>query len=289
VIKVENYHSELSENEERKLEKNLIWIFASPRSGSTWLKKLLSYKTTSMQEFKIVVHLGGVLLDKNRDMKPDYVFNLKYKDTWNYYLRKLILNRIYSQFKGISKKIIIKETAPGGFSKVAKCVPNSKIIILLRDRRDVIDSQVDGRTYGFEKGGRFLKRPEEPLNKKIKTEYIKRQSKSWVRITKELLETYENHAKDRRYKIKYERLLNFTSSELEKLYNFLEINIPSKKLEEKVEKLKFENIPSELKGKGKGKRSASPGKWKQNFNEEEKDLMNSIMGKTLVQLNYALD
>jgi len=289
MIKVENYHDELSDNEERKLEENLIWIFASPRSGSTWLKQLLSRKTTSLNKFRIVAHLAGRLFNLEGEKKNDYVFSLRYKDTWNYYLRKLILNRIYSQIKDTSKKVIIKETARAGFSKVSECVPNSKIIFLLRDGRDIVDSQVDGRTYGYEKGGRYESGPEEPLNKKIRSDYIKRQSKNWVRITNELLETYENHSKDRRYKLNYEALLNNTLPEVQKIYNFLEIKISSKRLKDRVEKLKFEKIPPELKGKGKATRSASPGKWKKNFNEEEKDLMNSIMRKTLVQLNYAID
>jgi len=242
--------NELSESEERKLEENLVWIFASPRSGTTWLKNLLSYETASLDEFNIATHLGFEtgsaskrvkLLDFRREM-PDYIFSLRYKDSWNYYLRKLILNRIYFQFKEISKKVIIKEPALSGFSTVSECLPNSKIIILLRDGRDVLDSQTDARTYGFEKGGRFEKRTTaSPLKKNVRPEFIKNQSLRWVRLTKELLETYENHAEDKRYKIKYETLLNNTLSEMEKIYNFLEIKIQSKDLGNIVEKLKFEN------------------------------------------------
>lgn len=42
---------ELSPDEENQLEKNLVWIFASRRSGTTWLgRDLLSYKTKFMNE-----------------------------------------------------------------------------------------------------------------------------------------------------------------------------------------------------------------------------------------------
>jgi len=48
----------------------------------------------------------------------------------------------------------------------------------------------------------------------------------------------------------------------------------------------FENIPTDQKGKGKFARSASPGKWKENFNEEEQEVINDIMKETLKELGY---
>ena len=41
-----------------------------------------------------------------------------------------------------------------------------------------------------------------------------------------------------------------------------------------------------MRGKGKFARSASPGKWKDNFNEKEIQLMNEIMGETLKRVGY---
>ena len=50
----------LSEEEELALEKNLVWVFADRRSGTTWLaKELLSHQTKIMDEPLIGLHLGG--------------------------------------------------------------------------------------------------------------------------------------------------------------------------------------------------------------------------------------
>ena len=57
-------------------------------------------------------------------------------------------------------------------------------------------------------------------------------------------------------------------------------------IKEIVEKHSYKNIPSELKGKGMAIRSAFPGKWKRNFNEDEKEMMTNIMNKTLFSLGY---
>ena len=93
---------ELSFEEELKLEKKLVWIFADRRSGTTWLaNELLSYDTNSMDEPLIGQHLGrnfqikeGFARTIEIQMERDnYFFSKKFKKTWLYFLRKLILNR----------------------------------------------------------------------------------------------------------------------------------------------------------------------------------------------------
>jgi len=43
-----------------------------------------------------------------------------------------------------------------------------------------------------------------------------------------------------------------------------------------------------MKGEGKFYRSASPGKWKEHFSDEEKETMNKVMNDTLNQLKYQI-
>jgi len=198
-----------------------------------------------------------------------------------FFLRKLILNRIYAEVQSIDKKIIIKELISWGAGDIlSECMKNSKIIILLRDGRDVVDSSVEATSQdGFmtKKLG---------LNKQNRPVKIKGQSKIWTLAIKDLLKTYDMKPKDIRYKIKYEDLRKNTLEEVEKIYKFLEIDIPKNELQKIVTKFTFENLPPEQKGPGKFARSATPGKWKENFNDEEKKVMEEIMGPTLTMLGY---
>ena len=288
---------ELTSDKEKELEENLVWILASPRSGTTWLSKnLLSYNTHILNEFNITKHLGiGATFMGNKKTfmniegkRRDYIFSLEYKDTWVYYLRKIVVNRIYSQFNDASKKVIIKEPAIAGILTVSQIFPNSKIIFIVRDGRDIVDSQLDARVHGFEKGGRFQGRTSTILNKKNRDVFIKNSSKNWVRITQEILETYEKHDKNKCYLIKYESLLHNTLTELEKIYEFLNIKISKNDLEKIVNESKFEKIPTELRGKGKFFRAANTGTWKENFNDAEQNLMESIMSDMLQNLGYSV-
>ena len=285
---------ELSAEQESILEKNLVWIFASPRSGTSWLaNQLLTYQTYQMDEPHIGFHLQslGVLEDsqeiiESHKKRSSYFFCDEFKQTWNFYLRKLILNRIYVQFPDISKKIILKEpNGSFGADNLTDLLPSCKIILLLRDGRDVVDSLVDARSkkgWGAkESAGEFKN-----ITSTNRMSFIKRQSFSWKVRTQLLLRTYDKHVNNFRFKVKYEDLKKNTFQELIKIYDYIQVHISEEKIKEIVEKFSFEKIPEEEKGSGKITRFATPGKWKENFSEEEIKMMNDIMGETLKKLGY---
>jgi len=287
---------ELSENDEKILEKNIVWIFASPRSGTQWLgTKLLTFRTNVSQGPSIGLSLGSIHHETGfgdkiirqfefRGHESDYFLSNQYKRTWQHYIRKLILNRLYAQFWDLSKKIIIPD--PEGSMAadiISECLPNSKIIILLRDGRDVLDSLVDllqPNTWYTKDGKSNPIYPETRLNR------IEWLIKKWIMLIEILLKTYECHPKKNCIKIKYEDLRTNTPEILQKIYNFIGIKVPKKQLKHLVDYYSFENIPEEKKGTGKVTRTATPGKWKENFNDKEKKLLNEMMKKTLRKLGY---
>jgi len=285
---------ELTPDQESAVEKNIVWVFGAVRGGTTWLgSQLLSHQTKTLFEPKIARVLGDrrmwVLKDgKNIDRQSahdDYIFSNKFKGVWLHFLRKLIINRVYSQFPYFTFRIVMKEPLGlGGSDIISNCLPKSKIIILVRDGRDVVDSRLDAirdkNSWGVKREGN------KPLSKKQRMSFIKENSGQWVVLMEDLMRAYNNHNKNLRIMVKYEKLRNNTRLELKKIYEFLEIDIKKNELEKIVTKHSYENISAESKGIGKFVRFASPGKWKENFNKEEKELMNSIMGTTLAKLNY---
>jgi len=286
---------ELEQIEEEILEKNLVWIFGSPRSGSSWLAlQLLSHGTHSINELHLTEHLGsphvGFLdltymrwFDSCKNLKG-YFFSDMYKSTWMYYLKKLILNRINAQIGNIDRKIILKEpSAASGSDIISDCFTKSHIIFLLRDGRDIIDSIVDASQEG---GFMNLARGIAPITKHNRTDFIEYRARLWVNLVDNLLKTYEIHPDKLKIIIKYEDLLKTTKEILKQIYDFLEIKINDKELDEIITKFNFKNIPIENRGTKKFARSASPGQWKNNFNEKEKEIMEKIMRPTLDKLGY---
>jgi len=285
---------ELTKTNELTLEKNLIWVIGMHRSGTTWLgTQLLNINAHVINEWQIGHHFGstkGGLQSKkfirNFDYfqkSNNYFFSNKYKPIWIIFLRKLILNRIFAQFKDLSKKIIIKEPSSSIIPDlIVESLPNSKILFLIRDGRDIIDSNVDA----FQNGSWRTRNESELADffQKNRLDYIKRLSMSWKERTKLMIETAKKS--NNCLIIKYEELLKDTSNVLEKIYKFVDIKMNSDEILKIIEKFSFQNIPEEQKGKGKFIRSATPGLWKKNFSEKEKNIMNEIMGGYLQSLGY---
>lgn len=283
---------ELTNEQESILERNLVWIFASPRSGTSWLAlRLLTHSTLTMDEpyigdiLAIVTGKIGVnaKLYQRLKKRKDYFFSDEYSDLWKHHLRKMILNRIYGQFQNLSMKIIIKEPNGSFGSKIiSECLPNSKIINLLRDGRDILDSFLDAHS----EGGWIATRDGKVVTSDERIPFLSRLARNWDSRMKCVIETYQNHHRDLRYTVKYENLLKNTTEELEKIYKFLDIEIGKKQLEKIVTNSSFVNIPPERKGKGKSQRSATPGAWKKSFSEEEKKVIEEIIKERLLELSY---
>ena len=198
----------------------------------------------------------------------------------------LILNRVNAEVNNLENKIIIKE--PGGIigapDILLQSLPSSKMIALLRDGRDVIDSIFDAR----QQNGFMAKYGDTPIkseNRDVTIEYL---ANSWNEYIQKLLDAYNHHPPNLRYMIKYEDLLENTFTELKHLYKFIGISIPEDHIHQLVKNYSFENIPHDKKGGGKFTRTAKPGLWKDHFSEKEIQKMNTILGDTLKKLDYEI-
>jgi len=283
----------LTEEDEEILEKNLVWVFASRRSGTSWLaKELLSHNTEIWNEPLIGFHLAGELGQNSphyrmldRPHNKHYFFYDQFKSTWIFYLRKLILNRIYAQFPTFEKNIIVKE--PNGSQAadiLSECFPNSKIILLLRDGRDVINSNL----AQISDGGRTVKKKiiQKAMSPENRVDNIRIRSKKWVRLMEVLLNAYNQHNKNLKCTVRYENLRSNTVTELKKLYEFIDVKINDDELRRIIKKYTFENLPKEKKGVGRQKQFAKVGIWKEKFSSKEIQMLEDIMGDTLRKLEY---
>ncbi len=153
---------------------------------------------------------------------------------------------------------------------------------MLRDGRDVLDSVIDALAKsGWESDRGYIE-----IKQEKKIEFIKTHSKRWIRLMEILMNAYDSHPSKKRLLINYEELRKNTQEVLKKIYQFIEINISQEKIKEIEEKFRFENIPENEKGIGQFKRIARPGNLKDSFNDEEKKIIENLMGETLRKLGY---
>lgn len=276
--------SPLTEKDETTLERKMVWIFGSPRSGSTWLgRDLLNHEQNIFWDEP---YIGWFIseLRKWEEDRIDYFYSNYHKDLLVPLLRKTILFRTYSLARTLTKNIIIKEpNGSGGADLIMKSLPNSKLIFLVRDGRDVVDSMLDTHapySWNEETTGVTI------ITEEDRAHWVKEYAAKWKFYSEIVLEAYNKHDPSLRLLIRYEDLRKDTVKELQKIYDFLGITITKEELEHLVKRHQFENIDPELRGPGKFYRSATPGKWKDNFKQEEKEIMKHIMNGTLIKFGY---
>ncbi|HXR30324.1 MAG TPA: sulfotransferase [Solirubrobacterales bacterium] len=296
-------------DDQRSLESNedrLVWIFGSSRSGSTWLLRMLS-------DFAGVVpiddpHLGHHLgvwrpiplawaassepapelthLLELKSEQPGYFFAERYRESWWQPLRALIQARFEAQAEEAGSELcgpptyVVKEPGSHVAPLLAELFPRSKLIFLLRDGRDVVDSWLAAHQDGSWaiRGGAFPVAPEGRIA------LIRWLSTVWAYRTRAVLEAYEARAPGDRLLIRYEQMRDRPERSLEELCEIT--GLDAALAPDVAFRHRFERLPVSSRGPLRKARAATPGSWRENLSPPEQAAMQEALGETLALVGY---
>ena len=287
----------------------LAWIFGSSRSGSTWLLRMLSEleRVIPVDDPHIGHHLGvwrpiplawatakdppklGTLADFKRK-KRDYLFSDRYRDTWVPQLRDLISARFEAQAAqdiaavgGIDQPIVVvKEPGSHAADTIMDVFPQSSLIFLLRDGRDVVDSWLDA----YKDGSWATDEGAYPLDDTGRPALIRWQSSVWLHRTEVVQETYARTEPKRRVLIRYEEMRADPVAALERICSMLGIQASREQLDEIAGTHSYSSVPKADKGAGREIRRAEPGGWTDHMTRQEIIEMHDILADKLDELGY---
>ncbi|HEV2370141.1 MAG TPA: sulfotransferase [Acidimicrobiales bacterium] len=286
----------------RGVEQKLVWMMGSPRSGSTWLMYLLQEpsRIAVLQEPLIGTHLGmfasyivengqrglaaGVRM---RDICDDdrYFFSDRNTSAWESPLRALILRGLAPNVPLRARYVVVQEpNGSEGADLLMRVLKKSRLLFLLRDGRDVVDSVLDAYQPGSWLDQQFgIGHDLEGLGRR---RLIEREAQRWVARTEIVARAYDRHPPTRRLLVRYEDLLSDTPKNLLAVYSWLQLDPPAD-LQERVKARSFDSAPTSSKGSGQFRRAATPGLWRKNLSPEEQSWCMEIMGATLTAQGYA--
>jgi hypothetical protein len=162
------------------------------------------------------------------------------------------------------------------------------MIFLLRDGRDVVDSHADAilgeKTWWAER--KHLRANSRSPKADDRKSFIERNARRWVIRTKACLRAFDGLPDERRLLVRYEDLVADTATELRSILRWLGLEVREPQLQAIVSKHAFEAIDPSKRGPGKIFRAATPGLWRESFDEEEHELLWRVMGDTLARLGY---
>lgn len=246
---------------------NIVWIFGSPRTGSTWLLSMMAgFKGHVPWPEPLIGAIFGAAYYRKWAWQRDrtgFILGDQYKDTWLRSIRSFVLDGMSARLpEKKAEYVVIKEPNGSlGAPLIAQALPESRMIFLVRDPRDVVSS-----ILGANKEGSWhsqLGRADSQADNNP-DEFVRRQAKAYMENAGKAKEAYEAH-KGRKVVVRYEDLRNETLQTMRYLYSALEVPIDEERLRQIVEKRAWENVPEEKKGPNKRLRKATPGGWKEDL------------------------
>jgi hypothetical protein len=289
------------------LESRLVWLFGSPRSGSTWLLQMLGEhpRIVPINEPLIGFHLSPFQANdpgyraEDLDLEtftarramgddPDRFFAESFGDVWVPGLQRLLNERFEAHLARFAQSppdetiIVVKE--PNGSQSadvIMRAQPQAQLLFLLRDGRDVVDSTLASLLVGA--WGQMAHRNMRGVSESERLDVVTRLAYQWLWQTEVVEIAFAAH-RGPKHMVRYEDLLREPERHVGELFEWLDLPLEQAEVVALVKRFAFENIRG--RGPRRFHRSATPGAWRENLRPQEQAALQEVLGAKLRELGY---
>ena len=263
---------------------NVVWIFCVARSGSTWLASIMGEMDgTEVWKEPRVGHLFGEFYENNPKAKTEsanFIMGAPARPAWISSIRHFVLTGARYAFPALGPQdyLVVKEPGGGvGAPFLMEALPESRMILLVRDPRDVVSSSLDATREGSwqKEQRRAAGSGNKALSASRPDAVVKRSARKYLRNMERARQAYDAH-EGPRTQVRYEDLLADTPGAMRRVYSDLGIEAGGDALARAVEKHSWEAIPEDMKGQGKFYRKASPGGWEEDLTPGQVEMVEEI-------------
>jgi hypothetical protein len=263
----------------------LIWMFGHSRTGSTWLSWMMA--ELDNQERWHEPYVGMLFgffmfqrLKNNEKLRnnPTFIMGEPYREVWLRSIKNFVLEGAAVRYPDLREDqyLVVKEPNGSiGAPLLMEATPESRMIFLIRDPRDVIASRLDA----FRKDS-WARKDWDYSTAESLIAATRELAEDYLKVVSKVQEAYEAHPGKKAF-VRYEDLRHETIDVLKAMYEALEIEADEAQLEAAVLKHTWTRIPSSEKGKDKFFRKAQPEGWRDDLSPEQIRLIEDITGPIL--------
>jgi hypothetical protein len=227
-------------------------------------------------------------LQVNRDQQ---FFATSYRDVWGPLLAQLLTERFRAHARRVKpqvplRKVVIVVKEPNGSQSadiIMASQPKARLLFLLRDGRDVVDSLVAANEEGSWVSVNFPGVGGVPETDRL--DLAVTSAYKWLWQTEVVQEAFKAHSGPKLL-LRYEDLRCDPLARMTELIEWLGLRLDTVRLRALVERHSFEAIPEPERGPTKFYRAARPGLWRENLKPAERERVQEILGPKLRELGY---
>jgi hypothetical protein len=255
-----------------------VWLFAFPRSGTTWLGSMMAdiADHEMWDEPYVGALFGEFYLRHNGDNQTrPFILAPHYREVWLRSLRSLILESARARFPrlGAQRRLLVIKEPHGcmGAPLLSEALPESRMILLLRDPRDVIASNLDSQRSGsWTARDPRWKGKKKPLTAADRNpeRFVTYFARDYMRDIRMARRAYDAHPGPKAL-LKYEDLRLDPTTVMLGMYSQLGVPVQDEDLAVVIERHAWSNIPKDQTGPGQFHRKAEPGAWTEDLTEEQ--------------------
>lgn len=246
---------------------DVLWIFSTARSGTTWLRGMLAdllVESEVWEEPKVGQLFGDFCERAQQGLlgSTDFVMGDPTRAAWTRSSRNLVLEAARASHPPMTpgRHLVVKE--PGGAvgtPLLMEALPESRMILPVRDPRDIVASVLDAQKEG---GWMYEAADESRRGRAISADknvnaYVRILSNRYVRQMVNGRRAFDAHGEPKAL-VQYEDLRTDAVGSLRRACSELGLPVDDGRLARAVAKHAWENLPESDKGAGRFHRKATP-------------------------------
>jgi hypothetical protein len=217
--------------------------------------------------------------DMHRDLQ---ILNRVNYDFYHTSLRETALRHVLNEWgvRGYERLVFKMPNDSHCADHIMRAFPRSRMIMLVRDGRDVMRSRFSPFASGVLSATK---------DAELRRQAVAYYSHFWNFQVDIIRAAYEAHDPKLRYMVRYEDLREDPRWGVEEILSFTGLSLDEGALELVVKEITLENMPAEMRGPDKPRQTGRVGGYRDLFSADEIELMNEIMGDNLERFGYHRD